>query len=132
MSTVKQQPKFSDCISAFLDMVHEAQQDYYWNNDEVRRLDAQTQDLLHTLELEDTHYRETAKIGTQLKKCRQLRRASKDTVLILQPLIEFVDSDKGAKAINAMKEMLGKTRKAEEMMTRRVYRFRTQEGSIKK
>lgn len=66
----QQQPKFSDTISAFLNMVQEAESDYEWNYEEVHRLDGLTQDLLHTLELEDTHYRETAKIGTQLKKCR--------------------------------------------------------------
>ena len=126
----QQQPKFSDTISAFLNMVQEAESDYEWNYEEVHRLDGLTQDLLHTLELEDTHYRETAKIGTQLKKCRQLRRESKDTTMILQPLIDFLDSEKGRQAINLMKEMLGKTRKVEDMMTRRVYRFRTEDGEI--
>lgn len=50
--------------------------------------------------------------------------------MILQPLIDFLDSEKGRQAINLMKEMLGKTRKVEDMMTRRVYRFRTEDGEI--
>lgn len=127
---MKQQPRFSDCISNFLNMVQDAETDYEWNYEEVHRLDEETQDLLHTLELENPCYKETAKIGTKLKRCRQLRRESKDTTLILQPLIDFIDSDKGRQAINLMKEMLGKTRKAEDMMTRRVYRFRTKDGEV--
>ena len=120
----QKQPKFSDSISAFLNMVQEASADYNWNQEEIDRLEKLTQDYLHTMELNDTPYKETAKIGTQIKRCRQLRRKSKDTVMVLKPLIEFIDSDKGKMAINLMREMLGKTRKVEKSMSNRAYRYR--------
>jgi hypothetical protein len=105
-------------------MVEDAKQDYEWNREEVNRLDRMTQDFLHKLELDGLDYRERAKIATQLTRCRQLRRASKDTVEILEPFIEFVETDKGRQMMNLMREMVGKTRKVEERMSTRTYRFR--------
>lgn len=59
-----------------------------------------------------------------MSKCRQLRRASKDTVEILEPFIEFIDSEKGKQTMNLMREALGKTRKLESRMENRTYRFK--------
>lgn len=120
----EQAPKFSESISEFCKMVDEAMDDYKWNYDEVNRLDKLTQDYLHQLELGDLDYRGRAKVATQLAQCRQLRRRSKDTVEVLEPLIEFLDSDKGRTMMKSMRETLGKTRKVEERMKTRVYRYR--------
>ena len=121
---MKTTPKFSPSISRFLDMMSEAVDDYAWNEDEVSRLDRLTQDYLHKLELEELPYNERAKLATALRRCRRERRASKDTVEILAPLVDFLDSDKGRSLINLMKEVLGKTRKVEERMSMRTYRNR--------
>lgn len=120
----KQNPKFSATISNFCDMVADVKADYEWNREEVNRLDKLTQDYLHKLELEGLDYRERAKVATQLSKCRQLRRASKDTVEILEPFMEFIDSDKGRQTMNLMREALGKTRKVESKMETRTYRYK--------
>ena len=53
-----------------------------------------------------------------------MRRASKDTVELLSPFIEFIDSDKGRQTMNLMKEALGKTRKVEKYMETRTYRYK--------
>lgn len=82
-------PQFSVCLSNFLNLITEAQRDYQWNYDEVNRLDRLTQDYLHQLELDGLDYRGRAKVATQIKDCRQLRRASKDTVEVLEPLMEL-------------------------------------------
>lgn len=116
------QPQFSENISGFCRMVDQAKQDYEWNHSEVNRLDYLTQDYLHRLELDRLSYAERAKVATQLARCRQLRRASKDTVEILQPLIEFLDTEKGKQLLNLMREILGKTRKVEKRMENRTYR----------
>lgn len=120
-------PQFSVYISNFCAMITEAKQDYEWNRDEVNRLDRLTQDYLHDLELGDLDYKKRARVATRLAKCRQLRRESKDTVEILEPFIEFIDSDKGKQMINLLKETLGKTRKAEERMVTRTYRYKVLE-----
>lgn len=120
-------PKFSVSISNFLNMISQAKADYEWNTDEISRLEHLTQDYLHMLELGDLDYGGRAKIATKLTTCRQERRASKDTVEILEPLISFLDSENGRKMVNLMKEALGKTRKTEERMDRKIYRFRVLE-----
>lgn len=117
-------PQFSQSISDFCNMVTRVKADYEWNCNEITRLDRLTQDYLHTLELGELDYRERAKIATQLAKCRQDRRASKDTVEMLEPFVSFVESDKGRQAMNFMREALGKTRKVEKHMENRVYRYR--------
>jgi hypothetical protein len=98
-----------------------AQRDYAWNYDEVNRMDRLTQDYLHKLELDGLDYKERAKVATQLAKCRQVRRECKDTVEILEPLVQFLESDKGKNLLNLVREALGKTRKVEERMETRTY-----------
>lgn len=117
-------PQFSVCLSGFLNLITEAQRDYQWNYDEVNRLDRLTQDYLHELELDGLDYRGRAKVATQIKNCRQLRRASKDTVEVLEPLMEFINSDKGKNLLNLLRETLGKTRRVEQYMETRSYRRR--------
>ena len=107
-------PQFSLCLSHFLNLITEAQRDYQWNYDEVNRLDR--------LELDGLDYRGRAKVATQIKDCRQLRRASKDTVEVLEPLMEFINSDKGKNLLNLLREILGKTRRVEQYMENRSYR----------
>ena len=115
-------PQFSVCLSNFLNLIAEAQRDYQWNYDEVNRLDRLTQDYLHQLELDGLDYRGRAKVATQIKDCRKLRRASKDTVEVLEPLMEFINSDKGKNLLNLLRETLGKTRRVEQYMETRSYR----------
>ena len=117
----RNEPKFSTYISEFCSMLENSQQDYTWNYEEVHRMDGLTQDYLHKLELENMDYKERAKIATQLSRCRQKRRECKDTVEILEPLVQFLDTDKGKTLFNLMREVLGKTRKVEERMGTRIY-----------
>ena len=129
--TQTQTPRFSDSISDFLRMVDNAKLDYKWNDAEVSRLDSLTQDYLHQMELGNLDYKQRARMATRLAKCRQERRSSKDTVQILQPLMDYLDSEKGKQAINLMRETLGKTRKTEQAMQTRTYRARVlEDGDI--
>ena len=117
----RNEPKFSPYISEFCSMLENSQKDYTWNYEEVHRMDGLTQDYLHKLELENMDYKERAKIAPQLSRCRQKRRECKDTVEILEPLVQFLDTDKGKTLFNLMREVLGKTRKVEERMETRIY-----------
>lgn len=114
-------PQFSETISGFCRMLEDAQKDYIWNCDEMRRMDDLTQDYLHKLELDGLDYQERAKVATQLMKCRQARRECKDTIEVLEPLMQFLYSDKGKSLYNQFRETLGKTRKVEERMETRTY-----------
>lgn len=117
-------PQFSSYISEFCQMIEQAKQDYTWNQEEISRLDKLTQDYLHKLELENLNYNERAKLATQLAKCRRLRRESKDTVEILSPLMGYLETERGKQTANLLKETLGKTRRVEENMKTRTYRYK--------
>lgn len=113
--------RFSDYISDFCKLIEGAKRDYEWNFNEIIRMDKLTQDYLHKLELEDLDYRQRAKLATQLTKCRQARRVSKDAVEILEPFVQFLKSDKGKNLYNHVREVLGQIRKVEEHMETRTY-----------
>lgn len=121
MPKKKQKPQFSLCISGFCQLMDSAQKDYAWNYEQVGRLDRLTQDYLHKLELENLDYRERAKVATALANCRRQRRECKDTVEVLEPLVQFLESDKGKNLLNLVREALGKTRRVEERMETRTY-----------
>lgn len=121
MKNRKQTPAFSDSISAVCRMFDDALKDYQWNSDKIVEMDKLTQDYLHKLELDGLKYEERAKVATQIAKCRQERRAHKDTVQILEPLVQYLDTEKGRQLFNLLREVLGKTRKVEERMENRVY-----------
>jgi hypothetical protein len=123
-------PQFSAYINDFCRLITNSQADYEWNRNEVNRLDKLTQDYLHKLELDNLGYAERAKVATKLSQCRRLRRASKDTTEILEPLITFLDSDKGRNMLNLLRETLGKTRKVEERMENRTYRYKVLEQEL--
>lgn len=119
--TAPDKPQFSKSVSDFCALLEGSQKDYTWNANEVVRMDRLTQDYLHKLELDGLDYGERAKVATQLSKCRQLRRESKDTTQVLEPLVQFLDSEKGKQLFNLLREVLGKTRKVEERMATRSY-----------
>lgn len=122
MSKQKQeQPRFSDTISAFLKLMDDAQKDYTYNSEQVDRMNKLTQDYLHSLELDGLDYKGRARIATQLTKTRQARRNHKDMVEVLEPIVMFLDTDKGKTLLNLMREVLGKTRKVENYLAHRTY-----------
>lgn len=114
-------PKFSDTIVALVSMLDSAKKDYEWNSQSVKSMDELTQDYLHSLELDHLGYKERAKIATKLSECRRERREHKDMAMNLEPLVTFLDSEKGRQMMNLMREALGKTRKIENYMQNRRY-----------
>lgn len=121
MQRKNEHPSFSESIGDICGLLESAQKDYAWNSDKVSEMDRLTQDYLHKLELDALKYDERAKVATQLARCRQERREHKDTVQILEPLVQYLESEKGRQLFNLLREVLGKTRKAEERMENRVY-----------
>lgn len=116
-----QNPDFSESISVVCRMFDDAVKDYEWSKDKIEEANLLTQDYLHSLELDGLKYDERAKLATQLAKCRRERRAHKDTMMILEPLVQYLGTDKGKQLVNLLREVLGKTRRVEEQMKNRVY-----------
>lgn len=122
MAKSKEEAKlFSEELSEMIEAFENAKRDYAWSYGQVGELDKLTQDYLHKLELDDLTYSERAKVATRLANVRRSRRTHKDNVALLEPLVRYLESDKGKTMLNLLREALGATRKAEEKMQHRVY-----------
>lgn len=122
MSRKKAPQKFSKSLSDILKLFDEVPKEYTWHYESVHTLELLTQDYLHRLELEGLLYEERAKVATQLMRCRQERREHKDAIQILEPLVEYLQTDYGKRALKMLREVLGKTRREEEYQQTRTYR----------
>lgn len=123
-------PKFSESIRETCRMIDEARRDYDWNTAERDRMDGLQQDYLHHLELDDIDDEELLETARKLREIRKMRRAHKDTIEILQPLMDYFNTDSGKRLVNLLREVSGKTRYVEERMSNRVYVNRVLEGVI--
>ena len=109
--------KFSSKIKSFCDMVDQAVKDYNFNCEKINELDRLTQDYLHILELGDLKYKERAALATKIQKARVDRRKYKDSCDILQPLMDFLNSDKSKNFLNLLRQAQGLTGKTENRLS---------------
>lgn len=111
--------KLSENISDFLNLMSDAGASYEYMKEKLNEADKATQDILHTFELENPDYKERAKLGKELQKIRCARRAYKDSVEELSPIVLFAANYKDC--INKIKQLLGKVRKQERYHQNRQY-----------
>lgn len=114
---MKNQVPRSDVITQFLKLLDVAQNMSKFAYDEVRRQDMLTNDLLHQLELGSA--KERNKVATQIATCRKDRRYYKDQIEELDSLIDWMENNK--KAVNDLKQVVGRIRKVEEKHKIRTY-----------
>ena len=121
--------KLSENISKFLQLIQTVQENAAHSKDELVRTEQLSMDYLHQLELETTTYHDRAKIAAGLHTARQQRRDAKNTLEVTEPLLSFIESDRGKVLIHQLREILGATRKAEKLISNRSYapRVLTQE-----
>lgn len=110
--------KESEKLKEILDFFRRCPARYQMAQEEVRKEDKRTQDILHRIELE-AGYNERCKLATQLRDSRKTRRKNKDIVEELEPVMEYLTSNK--KAVDAMGQLLGKMRKVEKYHESRSY-----------
>lgn len=106
-------------IEAFLDYIRETEQLYRISVANEEDANDETQDILHSLELEEHDYHDTARLGKRLKEVRQARRAAKDIMAQARPVVEWVETNR--KTISALEQLLGAVRKAEKNTENRIY-----------
>lgn len=111
--------KLSENISDFLNLMSDAGASYEYMKEKLNETDKATQDILHTLELENPDYKERAKLAKELQKIRRARRAYKDSVEELSPIVLFAANYKDC--INKIKQLLGEVRKQERYHQNRQY-----------
>ena len=120
-------------IENFLNFYQTAKTDYLYAQDQLEKCHKYTQDILHSLELDNLPYAERCKLMTKLTACRKDRRYWKDQVEELEPLVSVFsttdaskkhDVERNAKVINLLREALGQTRRQENYHKDRTYKPR--------
>lgn len=125
----------SENLEDFLNFLTEVKSDYEYAMGQLKKCQDFTQDILHSLELDNLPYKEKCKLMTKLATCRKDRRYWKDIIEELEPIYAiFYPMDnltntkdtcaRNVKTINVLRESLGKVRKVENYHSDRTYRPR--------
>jgi hypothetical protein len=117
-------------IENFLNFYQMAKTDYTYAQEQLKKCQDYTQDILHSLELDNLPYSERCKLMTKLTACRKDRRYWKDQVEELEPIVSVFNTadaskkqevDRNNKVINLLREALGQTRRQENYHKDRKY-----------
>ena len=85
--------------------------------------EAETQDILHNIELSEHGYHEYAKLSKKLRDIRQDRRKAKNIIEISSPIVDWTENNK--QVIKSLEKLLGELRKIEKTIESRQYGNRT-------
>ena len=99
-TTEKHEEKASEILARAAKLLNDASKVYEANFELMKEQDALQQDLLHKLEIENLTRDERAKLATELRDCRRLRRKYKDVVEELEPIAGYCGTAAGMQAVN--------------------------------
>ena len=116
-------PQASTHISDFLKFLREADTIYAIADRAQKESDNETQDILHSMELDSLSYHERARLSSALSAVRQNRRTAKDTAEIMKPVLEW--KEKNRAAVKSLETVLGTVRTIEKEKENRFYVKRT-------
>lgn len=119
--------KLSDKIEFVLHVMEQCQADVRWYTQQQEDAEKEQTNLNHELEGVGTenrqppNYDERARIATKLQHNLIRRRVAKDSLRANQPLLRFIESDEGKRAMNKLQQTLGELRNVEQTMDARAY-----------
>lgn len=117
----------SQRINEFLTFLRECEQGFHMAEADQQDANNETQDILHSLELEKHSYHERARLATVLAGVRQRRRQAKDRMAVLAPVLDWVDGNRPV--VKSLERLLGDVRKMEKNAENRIYTPRKKERS---
>lgn len=115
--------KASKDLERFLDSLKSAESQLDQAAAGQQEAEAETQDILHSLELEKHSYHEMVALSRKLAEVRQARRKHKDIVAQLTPVVEWTRENDSA--VRSLQRLLGDVRKTERNTQNRFYTPRT-------
>ena len=119
----------SQGIEAFLSYLRETEKRYHMAELDEQEANDETQDILHSLELQDHDYHDFARLSKELRGVRQKRRAAKDTMSETAPVLDWIDANRST--IKSLERLLGDVRKAEKNTENRIYTPKVRRESTK-
>lgn len=120
-TTEKHEEKVSEILARAAKLLNDAPKVYETNFELMKEQDALQQDLLHKLEIENLTRDERAKLATELRDCRRLRRKYKDVVEELEPIAGYCGTAAGMQAVKQLSRFVGELRKVENYHQNRHY-----------
>ena len=120
---VKKDISYAEQFQQFLKFISQCQANFSIAETIQEDTEAETQDILHKLELEEITYHEHVRLSKALKKVRIERRKAKDTIEQLGPLVTWATQN--SKVIKELERVLGEMRKVEKNMQYRHYNPKT-------
>jgi flagellar biosynthesis/type III secretory pathway chaperone len=79
---------------------------------ELDEIDRKQMDILHRIERKECRYRERSKLATELHRVRSRRRWIKDWLYANKPVLDYLESDRGANLTKWLDGFIGVARKA--------------------
>lgn len=113
----------SEKIDVFLSFLRDCEQRYRMAEAEEQEAASATQDILHSLELEEHSEEEYTELAEELREVRRQRRRAKDTMSETGPILIWLDQNRAV--IKGIERLLGDVRKAERAAEGRIYTPRT-------
>lgn len=117
-------------LESFLNYLRETEQLSRFAFADEQQANDETQDILHSLELEEHNYHSTAHLAERLKEVRKKRRAAKDMIAQTAPIIEWIEHNKSV--IKTLEQVLGRVRKEEKNADGRIYTPKTNIADMSK
>lgn len=113
----------SQGIESFLNYIRMTEQLNRMAIADEQQTNDETQDILHSLELENHNYHSTARLAMKLKQVRKTRRDAKNTIAQTVPVVEWAEHNRGI--IKGLEQLLGKVRREEKNAEGRIYTPKT-------
>lgn len=118
------QDRFSSAqLESFLRWLRESEEQLRMAQQDEQDCNAQTQDILHRLELSEDGYHETARLGKLLRRVRRKRRKAKNEIDVLSPAVAWAQENQPS--VKSLERLLGALRKAEQRQAIRFYTNKT-------
>ncbi len=117
----------SEAIQKFLDSIRQWQNEYNLAHGNVGQEDKRLQDLLHGLEF-SSDGEEFQAASEKLRESRRIRRENKNTVQLLECIVQFFGEEQNRKVLNQLTQLLGRQRKQEAFLrSERTYKPRMED-----
>ena len=110
-------------LETFLRYLMDVKSEHESALDIQRETDDLTQDILHSIEMDDNSYHQNGKLVRTLGAVRRKRREAKNLDMVIDPLIGWIYSNQPT--IKALEKVLGEMRKAERVNGLRTYHPKT-------
>ena len=124
---MRAEPKPSEQLEAFRDIVDQCASRYDVAHSNLDQEDKRLQDLLHEIEFAPDKAAQS-RASTKLRQSRKKRRENKDMVKLYEEIVRFFSDPGNRKAIERMRQLLGRQRKEEEYLSsERTYKPRVKE-----